>query len=433
MRTRPLSGIRVLDLTVIWAGPSAVTMLGDLGAEIVRVESTQHHIVNTRGFLPWPKLEDVPQLGNTAKLYVDMDPGERPWNRFAIFNSLGRNKLSMTVDMTKEDGRAVVHELVRVCDVLIENNRMGMLDSFGLDYETVHGLNPTLVYVTMPLFGLSGPYRDYIGFGTQGEAMAGFYALRGYEGESPMSAGGSNHMDGASGIAAALATLMALYQRDSAGKGQLVEVSQVEHIIQHLGGPLMDALMNGRDQAPIGNRDAVRAPQGIYPCQGEDRWVAVSVGDDAEWEGLCAAIGRPGIAKDSAYRGNAARRARHDEIDIWIAEWTVRQDARRAMDLLQEHGVPAGLVADDGDPRDDPQLQARGFFHRMDHPDCGTHSYPGHTFHLSKTPLRFDTPPPTLGQHNDYVYRELLGKEAGEIDRLTDEGHIGDGYADRLR
>ena len=433
MRHRALSGIRVLDLTLIWAGPAAVMMLGDLGAEIVRVESTQHHIVNTRGFLAWPKREDMERLGETGKLYVDMDPGERPWNRFAIFNSLGRNKLSMTVDIAKDEGQAVVQELVKICDVLIENNRPGTLASFGLDYETVHAINPTMVYVTMPLYGLSGPYRDYRGFGTQGESTAGFYALRGYRDDSPMTAGGSNHMDGASGVTAALAALMALYQRDRTGQGQLVEVSQVESLIQQIGGPLMDALMNGRDSQPLGNRNPVRAPQGFYPCVGEDRWVAISVGTDEEWRGLCTAINRPDLATAPEFQGNLARHARHDEIDAALAAWTAGQASRQAMDTLQRHGVPAGIVADDTDPRQDPQLQARGFFHWMDHPDCGRHQYPGHTFHLSKTPLRFDTPPPCLGQQNDYVYRELLAKEPNEIIRLTDEDHIGDVYADHLR
>ena len=434
MGALPISRIRVLDLTLIWAGPAAVTMLGDLGAEIIRIESTQHHITNTRGMMPWPKTKEmVSQLGKTGRIYVDGDPGERPWNRFAIFNSLGRNKLSMTVDLRQPEGKAIVHDLVKVSDVLIENYKLGVLGKLGLDYQTVRAINPTLVYVTMPLFGLRGPYREYRGFGTNGEATAGFYALRGYPDDSPMSAGGSNHMDGASATAAAMATLMALYQRERTGKGQLVEVSQIEHMIQHVGGSLMDVQMNGRDQAPLGNRDPVRAPQGVYPCRGEDRWIAISVGDDAAWAGLCAAIGRLGLAEDPRFGTNGARRERHDEIDDMISEWTADRESRPAMEALQANGVPAGMVSDDSDPREDPQLNARGFFHEMEHPDCGRHRYPGHTFQMSKTPPRFDTPPPTLGQHNGFVYGELLGKDAGEIERLTDEGHIGDEYADHLK
>ncbi|MEE9284512.1 MAG: CoA transferase [Dehalococcoidia bacterium] len=424
----PLSRIRVLDLTLIWAGPYAVMQLADLGAEIIRVESCQHHITNTRGFVPVPTKDMVESLGYLAGMYVDMDPGPRPWNRFGMFNALGRNKLSMTVDMNRPDGRAIVHELVKVCDVFIENNSLGLMRRFGLDYETVRAINPTMVYVTMPLQGLYGPYADYIGFGPNGEAMSGILSLRGYEGDDPSTAGQGNHMDAVSGIAAAYATVMALYQRDRTGRGQFVEVSQVEHLVNQIGGPLMDAAMNGRVQTPTGNRDPVRAPQGTYRCRGEDRWVAISVGTDEEWAGLCRAIGKPALAQAPSYAGNLARRRRHDEIDALITEWSSTQDAREAMALLQRHGVPAGMVADDRDAHEDPQLAQRGFFHEMRQADCGVHRYPGHSYQLSETPLRFDSPPPLLGQHNDYVYRELLGRSDAEIQRLTVLGHIGDGY-----
>ena len=172
--TLPLSHIRVLDLTLIWAGPYAVTHLGDLGAEIIRVESLQHHITNTRGFVPWPKTkEEVLSLGYLGGMYADQDPGARPWNKHGMFNALGRNKKSMTVDMTRPDGVEIVHDLVKVCDVLVENNTVGLLERFGLDWETVHRINPAMVYVTMPIHGLSGPYHDYMGFGPNGEAIAG--------------------------------------------------------------------------------------------------------------------------------------------------------------------------------------------------------------------------------------------------------------------
>ncbi|MCH8192059.1 MAG: CoA transferase [Chloroflexi bacterium] len=428
MSRLPLSRIRVLDLTLIWAGPYAVMQLADLGAEIIRVESCQHHITNTRGFVPAPTKEIVESLGYLAGMYVDMDPGERPWNRFGFFNALGRNKLSMTTDMTRPEGLETVLELVKVCDVFIENNSLGLMKRFGLDYETVRRINPAIVYVTMPLHGLDGPYADYIGFGPNGEAMSGILSLRGYEGEDVTTAGQGNHMDAVSGIVAAYATMMALYQRDRTGRGQFVEVSQVEHLINQIGGPLMDAAMNGRVQAPTENRDPVRAPQGTYRCQGEDRWIAISVGTDEEWAGLCRVVGKSELADDASYAGNLARRRRHDEIDALITGWTSTQDARAAMGLLQQHGVPAGMVADDRDALEDPQLAQRGFFHEMRQADCGVHRYPGHSYQASETPLRFDLPPPLLGEHNDYVYRELLGRDEDEIRRLTELGHIGDRY-----
>ncbi len=433
-RSLPLSRIRILDLTLIWAGPYGVMTLGDLGAEIVRVESLQHHITNTRGFLPWPKgKEMLAKLGPSAGRYVDKDPGERPWNRFAIFNSLGRNKLSMTADMTREEGRETVRELVKVCDVLMENSTRGLLDTFGLDYESVHKINPAMIYVTMPLFGLTGPHTNYMGFGSNGESISGVYSLRGYADEDQSTAGSTNHMDLTSGIAAAYAVLAALYERDRSGEGRFVEVSQVEHLVNQIGGPIMDAAMNGRATKPSGNRDPVRAPQGCYRCPGDDRWVALSVGTDEEWAGLCDAIGHHHLRSDPRYMGNAARQARHDEIDEWIGQWASSQDPRAAMEALQARGVPAAMLANDADVLDDPHLEARGFLCRVEHPEAGTHRYPGHAYKLSATPLRFDRPAPLLGEHNDYVYRELLGRSPAEVERLTEEKQIGMDYVPNVK
>ena len=426
----PLSGIRILDFTLIWAGPYAVMLLSDLGAEVIRVESCQHHITNTRGVAAKPSREVAPDLGTLGRLYVNLDPGESPWNRHAMFNSLGRDRHGMTVDLTRPEGRAIVHELVKISDVIIDNNTPGLLDRMGLDYKTVHALNPTLVYVPMPVFGLSGPYKDYLGFGANAEGVGGLASLRGYRDSDPTTQGNTYHMDATSGVGAAYATLVALYERERTGRGQLLEFPQMEHMIPQIGGALMDAAMNGRAQSALGNRDAVRAPQGIYPCRGHDRWIAISVGTDEEWAGLCRAMGRPEMAAAPEYEGNLARQARHDELDLLISAWTSAQDAQELAGLLQQHGVPAGHVANDKDIYDDPHLEARGFFQWMEHPECGRHRYPGHPFTYANTRLRFDSAAPLLGQHNDLVYRQLLGKPEAEIARLTELGHIGDSYTE---
>ena len=426
----PLSGIRVLEFTLIWAGPYGAMLLSDMGAEVIRVESCQHHITNTRGVTAAPSKEVVPRLGSVGRLYTDLEPGDKPWNRHAVFNSVGRNRFAMTVDLRQPEGREIVHQLVRISDVIIDNNTVGMMDRFELDYSTLHALNPTLIYVSMPIFGVSGPYKDYVGFGANAEAVAGFSSLRGYPDSDPTSIGSSFHMDASSGIGAAYAALVGLYERDRTGRGQFIEFTQAEHLLHQIGGPLMDAAMNRRAHTGLGNRDSARAPQGIYPCQGEDRWIALSVGTDDEWAGLCQAIGRPKMTQYPAYDGNIARHARHDELDQLISRWTSTQDAREAMILLQRHGVPTGVVANDKDIYDDPHLEARGFFRWMEHPESGRHRYPGHPFKYSRTALRFDLPAPLLGQHNDLVYRQLLGLPANEIQRLTELGHIGDSYTE---
>ena len=430
MAGRPLSGVRVLDFTLIWAGPLASMLLSDLGAEVLRVESCQHHIINTRGFIPKPSKEMAEALGTLGGAYADKDPGDAPWNRHALFNGLGRNRLAMTADLRKPEGRQIVHELIKISDVLLDNNSTGLLDSMDLDYKKVHALNPTLLYVPMPVFGLSGPNKDFIGFGTNAEGLAGFSALRGYPDSDPTTMGITYHMDATSGIGASFAILASLRERSRTGKGHLVEFPQIEHLLQQIGGPLMDAAMNGRAQTTLGNRDAVRAPQGIYRCKGEDRWIALSVGTDEEWAALCKAIGRPKLTGAPEYEGNHARQLRHDELDGFISEWSSKLDSIEAAQLLQQHGIPAGHVANDKDVYEDPHLEARGYFHWMEHPECGRHRYPGHLFKYSETQLRFDTPAPLLGEHNDLVYRQLLGKPESEIERLTELGHIGTAYTE---
>jgi crotonobetainyl-CoA:carnitine CoA-transferase CaiB-like acyl-CoA transferase len=244
-------------------------------------------------------------------------------------------------------------------------------------------------------------------------------------------------MDATTGVAAAYAAMLGLMERDQTGGGQLIEFSQVEHLIQQIGGPLMDAVMNNRAQTPLGNRDPVRAPQGVYRCKDEDRsddrWIVLTVGADDEWTGLCTAIGRPELIEDPRFEDMFVRSANHDELDKIIEEWSTQQDPRLAAELLQQHGVPAGMVAQDFDVLEDPHLDARGFFHQIDHPEAGRHRYPGHTYRLSKTPLRFDSPAPLLGEQNDYVYRGLLGFGEADIQRLTETGHIGTAYADHVR
>ncbi|MDA0990717.1 MAG: CoA transferase [Verrucomicrobia bacterium] len=426
----PLSGIRVLDFTLVWAGPYAVAMLSDLGAEVIRVESCQHHITNTRGYYARPAPEIVPRMGPVARAYADLDPGDDPWNRHAVFNHIGRDRYSVTVDMRMAEGQRIVHELVMISDVIMDNNTPGLLAKFDLDYKKVHALNPTLIYVAMPIYGFSGPYRDHLGFGANAEALAGFSSLRSYTDGDPTTIGTSNHMDATTGAGAAYAALTAIYQRRRTGKGQLVELCQLENLTQQAGEALMDAAMNGRDRAGMGNRDAVRAPQGIYPCQGNDGWLALSVGTNAEWAGLCHAMGEDGLEDDPRYGGCLARQARHDELDARISAWTRLHDNRDLMTRLQELGVPAAMVAMDSDVFGDPHLEARGFFRWADHAAVGRRRYPGHTFVYRDTPLRYEHPAPLLGQHNDLVYRQLLAKSPEALQALAEQGHIGTGYTD---
>jgi crotonobetainyl-CoA:carnitine CoA-transferase CaiB-like acyl-CoA transferase len=428
----PLRGIRVLDVTVVWAGPYATMILGDLGAEVIRVESIGHFPGNTRGSLARPTREWIARAQAIGRPYVNSEPGERPWDRHGMFNSHARNKLSMTAELRKPEGREAFLRLLAVSDVLIENNSVDVMYHLGLTYEKLTRYRPDLIMVSMPSYGRTGPYRAYKGFGINAESLSGFTLLRGYPEDAPASTTGTYYMDGASGAGAASAILLALRHRRRTGAGQYIDFSQAENMLPHLGEALMDYALNGRTRKTLGNRCDRAAPQGAYRCAGENRWVALAVQDEAQWRALCGAIGRPEWAADRRFSTLPARLRRHDEIDAAIEEWTLTLKPREAARQLQDAGVPAGMITDNLSAFDDPQIAARGFFHRMTQREAGTHLYPGFLWKLSETPPRFRYPAPCLGEHNDYVYREVLGYTEEEIAGLEARDLIGEIYLEAL-
>jgi crotonobetainyl-CoA:carnitine CoA-transferase CaiB-like acyl-CoA transferase len=425
-------------MTVVWAGPFATMILGDMGAEVIRVESRQRFPTNTRGYRCRPTRAAVLAMGHTGQMYPDKDPGERPWNRHALFNCHGRNKRSMTVDTERPEGVEIFKRLVRVSDVFIENNSAGVVEKLGLTYEALRPENPGLIMISMPGLGNSGPYKYYQGIGANIEAIAGFSALRGHRDLDPSMAGLSVYMDAASGAGAAFAIQAALRWRDRTGEGQFIDFSQAENMVPHLGGALLDYAMNRRVQTPLGNHHRSAAPQGVYPCAPDpegiapDRWLTLTVETDAQFRALCGVIGRPELIADPRFRTVVARLRHQDALDEILAGWTRGQEPVRAMEVLQEAGVPAGAILDDRDAHFDAHLLERGFFHDITHTEAGTHLHPGFAFELSGTPLRFDTPTPCLGEHNEYVYRELLGYDESEYRRLEEEGHIGLDYVPEI-
>jgi crotonobetainyl-CoA:carnitine CoA-transferase CaiB-like acyl-CoA transferase len=428
MTNLPLSGIRVLDFTVVWAGPYATMMLADYGAEVIRVESLQHFPSATRGLLPRPPAAFLANATHLLAGYPHWDPGTRPWDRHPMFNCHARNKLSMTVDLSRPQGRDIVRRLVTMSDVIIENNSVEVMAKLGLDYETVRHWNEEIIYVSMPGFGRSGPYRAFQGFGSNVEALCGFTAVRGYANTDLSTSTTVFYMDAASGAGGALAVLCALHYRERTGKGQLIDFAQAENMLPHIGEYFMDAAMNGRDLPPMGNHHPRMAPHNCYPCQGEDRWLVLAIATDDEWHKLRQALGEPAWARQEKFATLAGRLQHQDELDQHLAAWTSTQDARTAMEHLQAHGVAAGMVLSEPDAYEDPHLNARGFFETVTHRECGTHRYPGILWKMSKTPASIRSAACCLGEHNDYVYRHLLGMSPEEISRLRQEGHIGDTY-----
>lgn len=425
----PLDGIRVADLTVTWSGPFATMMLGDLGAEVIRIESQQHVPSTTRGIMPNPPKALAPNLGPLGRGYPDRDPGPRPWNRSALFNVHGRNKQSFTVNLRLPRGLELVKRLIALSDVFVENNAAGVVDKLGLDWATLRALNPRLIMVSMPALGLTGPYREYQGYGANVEAIAGFTAIRGYPEDAPASNASVFYMDSASGTTTAFAIIAALHHRERTGRGQFIEMAQAEAMLPHLGAQLLDVQMNQRDPQTLGNRHPWRAPQGVYPGAGDDQWLAISVGSDEEWAGLRRAMGDPEWARADEYADLLGRHQHHDALDAGIATWTRTLPPQEAAARCQAAGVPAGALLDEPNTYADPHLRAREFWLTLSHPEVGgPYEYPGHLWKYGATPLRHDRHAPALGEDNEYVYKQLLGLSDAEYAELEAEGHIGGMY-----
>jgi crotonobetainyl-CoA:carnitine CoA-transferase CaiB-like acyl-CoA transferase len=342
-----------------------------------------------------------------------------------MFNPHARNKLGMTIDLSRPKGRELFLKLIAISDILIENHSARFMENLGLTYEVLQRHKPDLIMVSMPAFGMTGPYKYYQGFGINVESVCSLTWLRTDPESDPTEASSTLHMDAASGASAAFAILAALHYRRRTGKGQFIDFAQAENLMQQIGEILMDGTLNSRSQASLGNRHPSMAPHGCYPCRGHDRWVVIAIATDTEWQAFCQAIGNPPWAREERF-ADAGNRYRHQEdLDAYIAAWTRQQHAWEIMEHLQQAGIAAGPVMGESDLFTDPHLHARGFFHVMSHAEAGTHVYPGLMWKMSRTPGTIRRPAVRLGEHNDYVYRELLKLSAAEIESLRDEGFIG--------
>jgi len=430
MAKLPLEGIRVADITVIYAGPFATMNLADWGAEVIRVESLKHFQVLTRGGMARPPQEIVSNPTRTGGLatYCERDVSFRPWNRWTLFNAHARNKLGCTMDLTQPKGKELFKRLIQASDVFLESNAPHVTENLGLTYDVLKEVNPGLIMLSMPGFGGYGPFKYYRGLGVHQECFIGHTFLRGYPDSDPSTTSTLYHADEAAGATAAFAVLLALHYRNRTGKGQFIDMAQAEATMPHLGEAIMDYTMNRRVQTSTGNRIPGAAPCGCYRCQGEDRWINITVTSDEEWAGLCRAMGNPEWAREERFSDSLGRGKNQDELDQRVEEWTVKQNHYDLMYLLQGEGVPAGPVIFEDDAYTDPHLKERGFFEELTHEECGTHLYPGLGFRMSRVPNKLRLPPVRLGEHNEYVYKQVLKVSDEEYAELEKEGHIGMDY-----
>jgi crotonobetainyl-CoA:carnitine CoA-transferase CaiB-like acyl-CoA transferase len=402
-------------MTQIAAGPYATLLLGFMGAEIIKVESCLRMDINRGLARPTPE---------TYRMYPQGIPGERPWNRSAHHIHRNSNKRSVTLDLASPQGKGLFLQLTAICDALIENYRASVLDRLGLGYAQLSAANPQLVYVKISSQGATGPEKDYGSLGSTLEQTAGLASITGYEDGRPLMTN-ETYPDPVVGVLAVGALMAALRRRRQTGKGACIDLSQREVAVTLLGEAVVDYSLSGRVAAPIGNRHPLMAPHGVYPCQGDDLWVAIAVRSDAEWRGLCHAIGQPELAEDARFATLPGRWQNQRPLDEILSAWARGRDHYQAMQLLQDHGVPAGPVLTAGEVIVDPHLEARGFWDTVEHPEAGTYRQVSTPWRLSKSPRRVSSPAPGLGEHNDYVLGELLGLSPQEIAALEVQGIIG--------
>ena len=410
----PLKNYRILDLSRIWAGPYCTKLMADMGAEVIKLESLSVYDSHRGPVNPAPGIA----------AYPESDPGEQPWNRNGWFNCLHMNKYGVSLELTGDEGRRVFDQLVSISDVLIENFRQGSLARLGYDYETLRRLRPDLIYVSMPAFGNNGPWQKYVAYGIGQEQLSGMAHMTGYAGEGPMKSG-INHGDPITGAHAAGVVLAALRRRRRTGKGMFVDVSQQESAVALIGGEVLAYQVSGEEPERMGNHSPYFAPHNAYQCAGEDRWVTISVSNDAQWRSLAEAISGPELAAEQDFATGADRLQRQDRLDRLISEWTADKDPYEISHLLQQVGVPASPVMRGPDLLEDPHYKARGTFVEVDHKQVGPKMYPGIPFKMSATPGEVRWAAPALGQHNRLVYGEVLGMTGDEIDRLEERGVIG--------
>ncbi len=430
----PLQGVRICDFSIVWAGQSATMYLADMGADCIKVENA--FIFNPMTRAAAPRLS--PQVSQMLPAWVgghpNSDPGPRPWNNSPAFIHVLRNKKSFTVDSRRPEGLAIVKQLLAVSDITVENLPLGTLEKLGLDDDAIRAASPGIVIVHMPAFGRSGDYTEGRGYGAHMDAVGGSTVLRGYADSSPFTNVPVYAGDFFAGMHGAVAAMAALRHRRRTGQGQTIEVTQAEASAHMFPQAALDAAWNGRVHRSIGNRSIEGfVPNGVFPCRGEDSWIAISCRSESEWQALVAFLGSPGWAISAELATADGRSERETMLEERLAEWTATRDRRELFIALQAAGITAGPVMSAKDAAEDPQLAASGAWKRLpataDYPETDFANPP---YHFSKSDVGIRGAPCLFGEDNDYVYREVLGLDDEGVERLRAAGHIADTYAPEI-
>ena len=404
MNKNALEGLVVADFGQAWAGPHFGRTLADMGATVIKIES-QRRMDVVRGLPPWP-LDTMPTPNNSG-----------------YYNWLNRNKLGVTLNLTTSRGVEICKEILKKCDVLVENFSRGVMVKYGLDYASVKEINPKIIYVALTAFGSDGPYRDYVMYGRPQIYISGLAETTGHP-ENPPHAINISWGDPVGAHHAAFAMLSALRYRKKTGKGQYIGLSQWETLINITPENIMDYTLNKNVRTRQGNKHEFMAPHNAYKCAGGDlKWVTIAVENDEQWEKLVNVMGTPDWAKGEKFQDALSRWENQEEMDGHIEEWTINYTQYEITEMLQKEGIAAFPTLSNRGLTEDPHLNERGFFIDIDHPDpeMKGRKYDGFLWKMDKTPptLRYRAPFP--GEHNNYVLGEMLGMPQEEIDKLTEE------------
>ena len=384
----PLAGIRVVDFSWIIAGPTCTRILALMGAEVLKVESQRR--------------PDPSRAGGGAS-----------------FHFLNQSKKSVSLNLSTTHGLELAKELVSLSDVVIENFATGVIERLGLGYDVLKALRPDLIMLSSSGLGHTGPDRDHVAYGTLLQCFTGWSTLTGYPGGRPVTGGAWS--DPITGMLQAFLIACALHHRAGTGQGQYVDFSMAEAMCTMLPEAIMEFVMNGRVLSPAGNGDSVYAPHDVYPCRGDDRWVAIAVTSEKQWQSLCSTMGRLELVNDRRFSDAEGRRANKAALDHIIAQWTQGFTDGELTRRLQAAGVPAGPSMNATDVFNDPHLEARGFFQAHTGLEGQELRLPGLPWHFLPGPHPDARQAPALGQHNSHVLGEILGLSGEEIQALVSQ------------
>lgn len=391
------------NITIVafsWAmvGPLTMKYFADYGATVIRIETVKH-----------------PCTSRTSPPYRDRKPG---LNRSGYFNHFSANMYSMTLDMTNPLASGVIKRLIAKADIVAENFTSRVMDNWGLGYEELKKIRHDIIMLRQSGFGVGSPYADLPAFGMTLAAMAGLPNFIGFPGGTPLPVGVGAYTDCINPRFAAAAVIAALDYRDRTGKGQLLDLAQLETSLYFILPAILDRVSNKREPSLKGNSCDYAAPQGVYQCKGDDRWCTIAVFNKSQWEGLCEVIGKPEYIDDPRFVTVLERKKNEGEINRVLDEWTATKTAEEVMRILQEAGVPTGVVENAKDLYSDPQLRERGLFWPIDHSEMKEFTHLGANLNLSRTPAKASKPSPRLGEHTEYVCTKIIGMSDEEFIEL---------------